>query len=238
MENYCFGFAIWKKFLFLVLISSCSWSTSYNLQRSVICLSWNWTTSTTFHISYMLLYTSKQEIAPNWALNCRRSLLNIDFRKNRSLFAVEGIMDWQVISLSFFFFQKILFKNSATSASKAMLYQGDSSARFADEDLTPGATCARTCAFTRWKNLSSANTARSPFRSLQRFETTPDFTPVRSLTSAMYVTSRTRSLQDCGLIRSLLDIDHYMKLLKQQLKKRKVFMTRQITASVHQTLLN
>jgi len=154
------------------------------------------------------------------------------------LFAVERIMDWQVFFLSFFFFQKILFTNSATSESKAMLYQEDSSARFADEDLTPGATYARTCAFTRWKNLSSANTARSPFRSLQRFGTTPDFTPERSLTSAMYVTSRTRSLQDCALIRSPLDIDHYMKLLKQRLKNRKVFTTRQITASVPQTPLN
>lgn len=148
-------------------------------------------------------------------------------------------MDWQVFSL--FFCQKTLFTNSVTSESNPMLYrQEDSSVRFADEDLTPGATCARTCVFTPWKNLSSANTARSPFRSLQRFGTTPDFTPEKSLTSAMYVTSRTRSLQDCGLIRSLLDIGHYMRLLKRPLKNPKVliFTTTQITASVQQTLPN
>lgn len=146
---------------------------------------------------------------------------------------------WTDRSFLFLFCQKwTLFTNSATSGLKAMLYQADSSARFADEDLTLGATCAHTCAFTRWKNLSSANTARSPFRSLQRFGTTPDFTPARSLTSAMYVTLRTRSLQDCGLIKSPLGIDHYMRLLKRRLKKRKIFTTRQITASVHQTLPN
>ena len=163
--------------------------------------------------------------------------MNIDFRKIDLCLQLREL--WTDRSFLFLFFcQKILFTNSATSESKAMLYQEDSSARFADEDLTPGATCARTCAFTRWKNLSSANTVRSPFHSLQRFGTTLDFIPERSLTSAMYVTSRTRSLQDCGLIRNPLDIDHYMKLLKQRLKNRKVFWTRQITANIHQTLLS